>query len=129
MGRKRLAAVVSRRTTQYRWMWDNRQWFADQLAEARPPNWDKIAFEMAAMGLTNRAGEAPTRSGTRQTWTRVIKDWDAARERAAVRPSATGISPPAPPPPQHNPLVQPIEEPREDEFTFKQVRFPPTGKG
>lgn len=114
--------MVSRRTTQYRWMWENRQWFEEQLEAARPPNWDKIASDMAALGLTNKAGEAPTRSGTRQTWLRVKKDWDASKERAVVRPSAIDFSAPDKPQP---PLVEPIQAAEEEPFKFRQARLPP----
>ncbi len=43
--------------------------------------WGKLCSHFAALGLTDRTGKAATKGGARQTWLRVRRDIEAARER------------------------------------------------
>jgi hypothetical protein len=93
--RKRLAAVMAKRSTQYRWFWDNWDWFNHELKINGKPDWVSIAAEMADMGLTSARGGPPTASGTRQTYTR-IKDTKALSAYPKQRDTQETLSPRVP---------------------------------
>jgi hypothetical protein len=71
--RAHLAAALARRSTQYRWFWDNWDWFQTELRKTPHPDWDAFAEAMGKLGITNARGGAPTASTTRQTYGRIKK--------------------------------------------------------
>lgn len=80
---KVLAALRSHggqgRSPLYRWMRQHHDALAAAFAET-PPAWGPLAAEMTAVGLTDADGKAPSAVSARQTWYRVRRDLDRARE-------------------------------------------------
>lgn len=87
--RERLSAVMARRSSQYRWFWDNWDWFNQELQKSGKPDWGAIAAEMGRLNLTNAKGEAPTAAGTRQAFNRIknLKWAEVERTKNENRPT------------------------------------------
>lgn len=104
----RVARVLQRsssRSPLYQWMRRRHTKLADQLDGARP-NWDALAAEFAAMGLTDSTGKPATGERARKTWWQVRHDLAAAETRReaalqarAAKLAAVPVSPVVPAPP------------------------------
>ncbi|MDO9712559.1 hypothetical protein [Paracraurococcus lichenis] len=83
-----------------RWLEENREGFAGVLPQR--PNWQAIARELAAMGLTDGAGKPPTAAVACLTWHRVKEGQEAKAEKpervVRERPPETPPVPEAPAP-------------------------------
>jgi hypothetical protein len=64
-----------------RWMMEHRAELA-RLLRGREPDWDRLAADFAAAGLTDGTGRRPTGEGVRLTWASVKA---AARQRVVMR--------------------------------------------
>ena len=81
------------RSDLYRWLRAHHAWFADRLARERP-GWADLAREVAAAGLSNARGTAPSAGSLRQIWARVRRD---LRDEAEAKAQARAAAPPVPP--------------------------------
>ena len=78
------------RSPLYRWMRRHHDSLAAAFAETSPA-WAPLAAEMAAVGLTDAGGKAPSAVSARQTWYRVRRD--LARARELKRAMTPGLAP------------------------------------
>lgn len=94
-----------RRSELSRWLIRHRAEFAAVLAEDREfasPNWSAWAENLAAQGIVNRDGRAPTADAMRMAWKRIerqARGRQAPAPHSSVRmaePAAGAVAPPAP---------------------------------
>ncbi len=111
-----------RHSTLHAWMRKNHAAIAQFIAEQGAPHWPDVARALAAEGLTDRKGQPPSVTTTKQTWYRVAK---AVAVNPAPKPKpmpsnlregeiAPGVwsIPPIPPPAVSPPVpVPPIPAP------------------
>ncbi|TCZ61143.1 hypothetical protein [Roseicella aquatilis] len=115
----------------YRWMWAHHDALRDELgAPGLRGQWGRVAAALAARGLTDGGGRAPTARTARETWWKVRRA-KAADAAAAARPAGVAAAPasPAPltqpPPPLPPPvLAEPADDlpPLDGPYTFELAR-------
>jgi len=82
------------RSSLFWWMLDNHAWMVE-AGGGRRMRWGKLCSHFAALGLTDRTGKPATRGGARQTWLRVRRDIEAARNRTIEARAANTAEPDA----------------------------------
>lgn len=109
----------------YEALWVHRVQLAPHLDFPRQPDWPEIAAQLAARGLTNSLGAAPTPEVVRKTWWKVGRDQERlaqgvrrTRRSPAAKESADAAPPPASKPDRAALPVAPPADEGDDGFRF-----------
>ena len=76
-----------RRSEMYRWLRQHHEMLRETLAVDQP-TWQAVAERMAAAGVVDSKGQAPSAENVRKTWTRVCRDVSAVPGEAKGAPVA-----------------------------------------
>lgn len=77
----------------YRWMEENKAAFSAAIKNVSQPNWDRLAEEFNALGLTSASGFAINAKIARQTWWKVNNTKRKAKRQPVVQTEAPSVMP------------------------------------